>query len=138
MRVKLSKKVKKELVEAFGSRCMLTGDPLKFEELTYHHLVKKCHGGGETFENGVLLSTRAHRYLHNEIEKSGAMIYDEAEGQEVSLFDEIQLALSYYKSLLILREKTLSNPNPEIVEAIRIFEEEVILQYTERLNPKQK
>lgn len=138
MRGKLSKQVKRELVEAFGSRCMLTGDPLEFHELTYHHLVKACHGGQEDFENGVLLSARAHRYLHNEIEKSGDTVYDETERRQVSLFYEIQLALACYKSLLILREKSLENPNPEVVEAIRIFEEEVVTRYKEEVNSKQK
>ena len=31
---------------------------------TYHHLVKKCHGGEETIENGAILTKFSHEYLH--------------------------------------------------------------------------
>ena len=31
---------------------------------TYHHLIKRCHGGKETIENGAILTKNAHEYLH--------------------------------------------------------------------------
>ena len=31
---------------------------------TYHHLLKKCHGGKETIENGAILTKYSHEYLH--------------------------------------------------------------------------
>ena len=31
---------------------------------TYHHIVKKEHGGEETIENGAILTKIAHEYLH--------------------------------------------------------------------------
>lgn len=31
---------------------------------TYHHIVKRCHGGEETKENGAILTRIAHEYLH--------------------------------------------------------------------------
>lgn len=31
---------------------------------TYHHIVKRCHGGGKTLENGAVLTKIAHEYLH--------------------------------------------------------------------------
>ena len=31
---------------------------------TYHHIVKRCHGGEETRENGAILTKVAHEYLH--------------------------------------------------------------------------
>lgn len=31
---------------------------------TYHHLVKRCHGGIETIENGAVLTKDSHLYLH--------------------------------------------------------------------------
>lgn len=33
-------------------------------DLTYHHIKKKENGGLITLENGVLLTSRAHTYLH--------------------------------------------------------------------------
>lgn len=32
--------------------------------LTYHHIVKKEHGGLYTLDNGALLTMTAHQYLH--------------------------------------------------------------------------
>ena len=31
---------------------------------TYHHLIKRCHGGKEMIENGAILTKNAHEYLH--------------------------------------------------------------------------
>jgi len=31
---------------------------------TFHHLIKRCHGGKETIENGAILTKDAHEYLH--------------------------------------------------------------------------
>jgi hypothetical protein len=31
---------------------------------TFHHIVKKEHGGKETIENGAVLETASHQYLH--------------------------------------------------------------------------
>lgn len=36
----------------------------KENPFTYHHLVKKEHGGKESLENGAILTDIAHRYLH--------------------------------------------------------------------------
>jgi hypothetical protein len=32
--------------------------------LSYHHIIKKEHGGGYTLDNGALLTTTGHQYLH--------------------------------------------------------------------------
>lgn len=34
------------------------------QELTYHHIQKKCDGGKETIWNGALLIPLSHNYLH--------------------------------------------------------------------------
>lgn len=34
------------------------------QDLTYHHIFKKCDGGKETIWNGALLMPIAHNYLH--------------------------------------------------------------------------
>ena len=34
------------------------------KDLTFHHIIKKCDGGRETFDNGALLMPTPHEYLH--------------------------------------------------------------------------
>lgn len=36
----------------------------KGENFTYHHIVKKEHGGGKNERNGAILTKQAHKYLH--------------------------------------------------------------------------
>lgn len=36
----------------------------KKADLTFHHIVKKEHGGKATIDNGALLTHNAHNYLH--------------------------------------------------------------------------
>ena len=42
---------------------------------TYHHILKRCLGGNETFENGAVLTKISHQYLHI-IESRDLMIYE--------------------------------------------------------------
>ena len=48
----------------------------KINPMTYHHIVKKEHGGKETFANGALLTLFAQQYLHL-IEEYDLLIYKE-------------------------------------------------------------
>jgi hypothetical protein len=34
------------------------------ERYSYHHIVKRCHGGERTFNNGAVLYLSSHSYLH--------------------------------------------------------------------------
>ena len=34
------------------------------ERFSYHHIVKRCHGGERTFNNGAVLYLSSHSYLH--------------------------------------------------------------------------
>lgn len=34
------------------------------KDLTYHHIIKKCDGGKESFDNGAILMAIGHQYLH--------------------------------------------------------------------------
>lgn len=34
------------------------------EDMTFHHIEKRCNGGKEIFENGALLLSVPHQYLH--------------------------------------------------------------------------
>lgn len=36
----------------------------KHNPYTYHHILKRCHGGIETIENGAILTKFSHQYLH--------------------------------------------------------------------------
>lgn len=43
--------------------------------ITFHHIIKREHGGLYTFDNGALLTETGHRYLHI-IEYKEAKIFD--------------------------------------------------------------
>lgn len=45
------------------------------EEVTYHHIIKEENGGKVTLDNGALLTSRAHEYLHM-IERMDLDIYE--------------------------------------------------------------
>lgn len=77
------------LVEVYGKKCMLTG--IK-KELSYHHIIKKCDGGPLTNENGGILFTGIHQWLHN---------YGELYNEEV--YNETNLIICEYKKLFIER-----------------------------------
>lgn len=34
------------------------------ERYSYHHIIKRCHGGERTFNNGAVLYLSSHSYLH--------------------------------------------------------------------------
>jgi hypothetical protein len=34
------------------------------ERYSYHHIIKRCHGGERTFNNGAVLYISSHSYLH--------------------------------------------------------------------------
>lgn len=36
----------------------------KDNKFTYHHIVKKEHGGGKNIKNGAILTENSHEYLH--------------------------------------------------------------------------
>jgi len=36
----------------------------KHNPYTFHHILKRCHGGDETLENGAILTKVSHQYLH--------------------------------------------------------------------------
>lgn len=42
---------------------------------TYHHIIKRCLGGNESFENGAILTKISHQYLHI-IESRDLIIYE--------------------------------------------------------------
>lgn len=61
---KSNKLARLELTIIYGKICML-GEPVTTKNyLTYHHIVKKQHGGSATIKNGALLSKYMHEVLH--------------------------------------------------------------------------
>jgi hypothetical protein len=78
--------IREQLNELYGSKCMLTN--IK-GMLSYHHLMKREFGGGETVANGAMIDHHIHNYIHNELE-----LYD------VDLFDLVNECIDLYKKCL--------------------------------------
>lgn len=57
-----NKQAKLELEAMYGCHCMLTY--IQTKKLEFHHIEKKEYGGPATADNGALLITQAHRWLH--------------------------------------------------------------------------
>ncbi len=73
-----NKAVTAQLKRLYGLRCMLTGElETKGNRLTFHHLEKRCEGGGETVENGSLILGVPHENLHCYFEKESRHFYDQ-------------------------------------------------------------
>lgn len=51
---------KLEFRKLYGTRCMLCGEELEYEETTWHHIIPKSEGGSNKFENGANLCWRCH------------------------------------------------------------------------------
>lgn len=62
----MAKKITKEMLKIY--KPISNKDWMNYKlvknDVTYHHIVKRCDGGKETFENGALLMPIAHQYLH--------------------------------------------------------------------------
>jgi len=77
-----NKSAKNKLIELYGEECFIEklhlrpkgckekykskGQYKRMKQLTYHHIVKKEHGGRATVENGALLSAENHSWLHKQ------------------------------------------------------------------------
>lgn len=69
-----NQRAREELEILYGAKCMLTDYK---EQLTYHHNIKKkCEKGNETVENGAVLNTKVHSYIHS-IENTDKQLYDD-------------------------------------------------------------
>ena len=58
------KSVKEEMIEIFKPNKYDWMNYLIEDDLTYHHIKKAEDGGEKTIDNGALLTSRAHAYLH--------------------------------------------------------------------------
>lgn len=77
-----NKSAKNKLIELYGEECFIEklhlrpggykekykskGQYQRMKQLTYHHIVKKEHGGRATVENGALLSAENHAWFHKQ------------------------------------------------------------------------
>lgn len=77
-----NKRAKEELIRLYGEECFIDklhlrkgkkderykgkGQYKKMKQLTYHHIVKKEHGGRATVENGALLSAENHAWFNKQ------------------------------------------------------------------------
>lgn len=60
------KQVTKEMIKIYKPLDLdwLNYRVTKSNQITFHHIIKKEHGGLYTFENGALLTETGHHYLH--------------------------------------------------------------------------
>lgn len=65
----------RQLIFEHGYICMLGGNVEK-DDITFHHIVKKCDGGDHSAYNGAILSRKMHDKL-NFIELHDLVIYEE-------------------------------------------------------------
>ena len=91
------------LINQEGCKCLLTGYVVSREQLTFHHIEKKEHGGQATPENGANLLGKIHEWLHNAIEHNN-----------------LELFILINECLLNYKEAMRTNN----IELIRQFEEE--------------
>lgn len=77
-----NKSAKNKLIELYGEECFIEklhlrpggykekykskGQYKRMKQLTFHHIVKKEHGGRATVENGALLSAENHSWFHKQ------------------------------------------------------------------------
>ena len=111
-----NKKIKLKLINIYGCRCMLTGISVqKDSNLSYHHIIKKEHGGRTNIENGAALLIEIHQWLHNNIES-----------KDKEMFCLINECLKLYKKCLDLNK----------TELIKEYEEEIMPLFRKELSKR--
>ena len=87
-----NKKAKEELIRLYGEECFIDklrlrkgskdekykskGQYKRMKQLTYHHIVKREHGGHATVENGALLSAENHAWFNKQSVSEQARLND--------------------------------------------------------------
>lgn len=102
-----NREVREKMIGIYGRECMLTSLPFG---LTYHHIWKKEHGGGNTIDNGAIICTEAHSWLHQQ--------------ERTELYDLINECLQLYKKCVELGEVELvdqynNDVKPKIKRKVR-------------------
>ena len=89
------------------------------QDLSFHHIVKKEHGGKATIDNGALLTINAHNYLHI-IEQKDITTY------------------AYINKMFEIINKQLHEPNPDQRFVIEYLLKEFERNHIEDKNSKGK
>ena len=93
---------------------MLTGIKVQRDsDLSYHHIIKKEHGGRTNIENGATLLIEIHQWFHNNIESKNK-----------ERFYLINECLKLYKKCLDLNK----------TELIKEYEEEIMPLFRKELS----
>lgn len=119
--------VRKNLAKLYGHVCMLTGIKINEKNGIYdnfitkgsmHHILKEADNGPDTVENGALINTSSHQWLHCILEL-----------RHIDIYDKINILLKKYKKAM----------DEHDVEFIRLYEEQIqpfiyneVLKYTIR------
>ena len=99
---------REQLEILYGSRCMLT--KLKYA-LTYHHLIKREHGGTSTIENGCIATHDIHNFIHT------------LEHHDHELFDLINECVELYKKCV----------DAGLIDLVEEWEECIVPEFQKKL-----
>jgi 5-methylcytosine-specific restriction endonuclease McrA len=66
---------KKHLIQINGTKCMLCRKNVG-KRITWHHIIPRCEGGDNSYENGALLCEKCHFEIVNEL-MYGTQEYEE-------------------------------------------------------------
>ena len=104
-----NKEAREQLQVLYGCRCLLTG--IKTDKLSFHHILKKEHGGKATVDNGASIISDIHNWLHS------------LEHTDIELFDLVNETLDLYKQVMDL----------ELTEFIKQYEDECMPEFRKKL-----
>lgn len=116
----------------------------KMRQLTFHHIVKREHGGESTAENGALLSRENHTWFHKQSQEDQERMNEEFQKYKlmfaivttvgVSKADEFDLRITDYKSVPLQKNKQTHKQIRAKQKQIIRKELENLDEYYEELN----
>ena len=118
------KLVRRDLLLLQNDLCIMTGILLSSSSGSFHHMVKDCDGGPYTFNNGVMLFMKAHRCLHEVLERFHKDDYIQLH-RRFLLYKQLLLELCSYDEEYIPRD--LEEEQEEYIEDIQIPMRKLIL-----------
>ena len=74
-------------------KCYITGEPLKYGELATHHITPVTNGGGDEYENVIIIDDEVHKIIHfsKDIEEAKTRMLDnyKLDKKQLKRFEEI-------------------------------------------------
>lgn len=107
-----NKEAREKLQVLYGCRCLLTG--IQTAKLSYHHLLKKQHGGKATVDNGAQLINDIHQWVHS------------LEHSDMELYDLVNECLDLYKQCIDLG----------LVDLVEQYETECIPEFRKKVKKR--